>query len=149
MSRSAGMVDGADSKSAEGNLMGVRVPPSAPQNSIRCFFITSVGLSALCRQVPLANPHEHGAGTRLRLPVCGVGFPRLRVPPSAPQNSIRCFFITSVGLSALCRQVPLANPHEHGAGTRLRLPVCGVGFPRLRVPPLRHQNTNNRKVVFL
>ena len=30
MSRSAGMVDGADSKSAEGNLMGVRVPPSAP-----------------------------------------------------------------------------------------------------------------------
>lgn len=31
MSRSAGMVDGADSKSAEGNLMGVRVPPSAPQ----------------------------------------------------------------------------------------------------------------------
>ena len=31
MSRSAGMVDGADSKSAEGNLMGVRVPPSAPK----------------------------------------------------------------------------------------------------------------------
>ena len=96
MSRSAGMVDGADSKSAEANLMGVRVPPSAPQNSIRCFFITSVGLSALCRQVPLANPHEHGAGTRLRLPVCGVGFPRLRVPPSAPKHKQLqgCFFIT-------------------------------------------------------
>ena len=101
MSRSAGMVDGADSKSAEGNLMGVRVPPSAPQNSIRCFFITSVGLSALCRQVPLANPHEHGAGTRLRLPVCGVGFPRLRVPPSAPVKvpklkQFRDFFVAQI-----------------------------------------------------
>ena len=29
--RSDGMVDVADSKSAEGNLMGVRVPPSAPK----------------------------------------------------------------------------------------------------------------------
>ena len=26
-------------------------------------------------------------------------------------------------LSALCRQVPLANPHEHGAGTRPFVPV--------------------------
>lgn len=31
--RSAGMVDGADSKSAEGNLMRVRVPPSAPKRN--------------------------------------------------------------------------------------------------------------------
>ena len=94
MSRSAGMVDGADSKSAEGNLMGVRVPPSAPQNSIRCFFITSVGLSALCRQVPLANPHEHGAGTRLRLPVCGVGFPPTASPPfgTKTQTTAKLFF---------------------------------------------------------
>ena len=32
LSRSGGMVDAADSKSAEGNLMGVRVPPSAPND---------------------------------------------------------------------------------------------------------------------
>ena len=38
--RSAGMVDGADSKSAEGNLMGVRVPPSAPvKQGLKPFFI--------------------------------------------------------------------------------------------------------------
>ena len=31
------MVDGADSKSAEGNLMRVRVPPSAPVRNCRAF----------------------------------------------------------------------------------------------------------------
>ena len=39
--RSDGMVDVADSKSAEGNLMGVRVPPSAPKQTSQtaCFFV--------------------------------------------------------------------------------------------------------------
>ena len=41
--RSGGMVDAADSKSAEGNLMGVRVPPSAPKQTsqMACFLLAN------------------------------------------------------------------------------------------------------------
>ena len=50
VSRSGGMADAADSKSAEGNLMGVRIPPSAfPWNNHDCSWVYNAVLALLQR----------------------------------------------------------------------------------------------------
>lgn len=88
MSRSAGMVDGADSKSAEGNLMGVRVPPSAPNKSrYKRVFLLLLGTHWALpnKRFCVWNPH-HGAGARRSLPVGGVKFSLDCEPPLRHQK---------------------------------------------------------------
>ena len=111
MSRSAGMVDGADSKSAEGNLMGVRVPPSAPNKSrYKRVFLLLLGTHWALpnKHFCVWNPHLMGRAPVAACSSAESSFHLTASPPSTPNKSRykRVFYwMRGQNIQKICQEI--------------------------------------------